>query len=111
MLDRIRRPIAHYLGELPAVLAFDRAEQAPEVGLSMPARFAARKAWGEPLGHHGHLLRGGGESRDQLRLRSRYRGRRRGRDGGGGRTRGRWGAPRPTGREPFASPPTHLQQL
>src|SRR5258708_19318563 len=84
MLDRLRRPIAHYLGELPAVLAFDRAEQAPEVGLSMPARFAARKAWGEPLAHHGHLLRGGGESHDQLCLRSMYRGRRRGRGCWGG---------------------------
>src|SRR5260221_14527572 len=111
MLDRIRRPIAHYLGELPAVLAFDRAEQAPEVGLSMPARFAARKAWGEPLGHHGHLLRGGGESRDQLRLRRRYRGRRRGRDGWGGRTPGHGETSRPTGRDPSAFQPTTLLPL
>src|SRR5260370_39576254 len=90
MLDGIRRPVARLLGELPAVLPLGRAEQAPQVGLGMAARFAAGKAWGEALGDRGLLLGRAGQGRDQLHVGSGRRGSGRGRDGWVRMASGHW---------------------
>ena len=56
MLGGVGRPVAGRLGQLPAVLALDRAEQAAQIGLRPHAGFLPRKAGPEARRDARHLV-------------------------------------------------------